>query len=202
MSKEVIAVDTDEVLFPFLDEFTKYHNLQFGTSHQPDDFNSYYFHEVLGLTRQQVKERVFSFHEVDDTHVPPIEGSQAALKQIAERYDIVTVTARHPQFEEQTRRWLVDIHGIPFRDVYAIGHEDTTEKPRSKAEVCEEIGAVALIDDSPKHLMGCSAIGINGVLFGEYSWNKVEEELPVNITRCVDWSAVLHYLDIHAPSTV
>ena len=34
MSREVIAVDADEVSFPFLTEFTKYHNQQFGTSYR------------------------------------------------------------------------------------------------------------------------------------------------------------------------
>jgi len=202
MSREVIAVDADEVSFPFLAEFTKYHNQQFGTSHHPDEFDSYYFHEVMGLTRQQVKQRIFAFHDVDDSKVTPIEGSQAALNQIAQHYDIVTVTARHPRFKEQTRRWLVDIHGMPFRDVYAVGHEDTAEHPRSKAEVCQEIGAVALIDDSPKHLMRCSEVGMKGILFGDYPWNTVETELPDNVTRCVDWPAVLHYLGIDVPSTV
>jgi|AntRauTorckE6833_2_1112554.scaffolds.fasta_scaffold11243_4 uncharacterized HAD superfamily protein len=202
MSREVIAVDADEVSFPFLTEFTKYHNQQFGTSYRPDEFDSYYFHKVMGLTRQEVKERIFAFHDVDDSLVPPIEGSKTALDQIAQHYDIVTVTARHPQFQEQTRRWLVDIHEMPFRDVYAIGHEDTAEHPRSKVEVCQEIGAVALIDDSPKHLMDCGEAGMDGILFGDYSWNQAKEELPERVTRCVDWPAVLHYFGIDVSSTV
>ncbi len=37
--------------------------------------------------------------------VPLIEGSQQAVKQLAE-HDLLVVTARRPNSEEATRRWL------------------------------------------------------------------------------------------------
>ncbi len=49
MSKETIAVDIDEVLFPFIDEFIKIHNHQFATILSRDQFQTYKFSEQLGL---------------------------------------------------------------------------------------------------------------------------------------------------------
>ena len=77
-----------------------------------------------------------------------------------------------------------------------IGFPEVMEKPLTKAEVCKEIGAVALIDDSLKHLLQCSEVGIEGILFGDYPWNQTDS-LPENITRCTNWLEVLEHLNIN-----
>ncbi len=43
MSKEKIAIDINEVLFPFIDEFIKDHNTRFATSLNKSQFNTYEF---------------------------------------------------------------------------------------------------------------------------------------------------------------
>jgi hypothetical protein len=65
---------------------------------------------------------------------------------------------------------------------------------RSKAEVCQEIGAFALIDDSIGHVTGCAEIGRRGILFGNYPWNQAEI-LHEDIIRCPDWRIVLDHFD-------
>ncbi|MGH7234327.1 MAG: hypothetical protein ACREF7_02680, partial [Candidatus Saccharimonadales bacterium] len=69
------------------------------------------------------------------------------------------------------------------------------EAPKSKAEVCQELGAIALIDDSLGHTKECAEVGIEGILFGDYYWNQVDV-LPPGVTRCVDWQAVNQHFNI------
>ena len=44
--RPVIAVDVDEVLGHFVPQLCAFHNNTHGTELTPDDFTSYYFHEV------------------------------------------------------------------------------------------------------------------------------------------------------------
>ncbi|HEV2403483.1 MAG TPA: hypothetical protein VGS08_04750 [Candidatus Saccharimonadales bacterium] len=70
--------------------------------------------------------------------------------------------------------------------------------PRSKADVCREIGAGTLIDDHLHHaelVAGCSVLVL---LFGDYPWNQ-KNDLPLNIRRVKDWAAVAKLLLPPAP---
>ncbi len=185
-----IAVDIDEVQFPFLEKFTDWHNEIHGTHVSLADFTTYEFEGVLGVDTPTVIERVYAFHEVDDTNVLPLSGAKDALAELAGSFRLSSVTARHPKLEESTRRWTAR-QGLSIDEVYAIGHPLTAEVARTKAEVCREIGAVALIDDSPKHVADCLDAGIDAVLYGDYPWNQ---DAPSDMTRCRNWVEVIDYI--------
>lgn len=184
---ERIAVDMDEVQFPFLDKFTNWHNEKYGTHVELADFTTYEFEDVLEVDTPTVIERVYAFHEVDDTSVLPLSGAKDALAELAGSFCLSSVTARHPQLEESTKRWTVG-KGLSIDKVYAIGRPPAVEVPRTKAEVCQEIGAVALVDDSPKHVADCLDAGIDAVLNGDYPRNQ---EASSGMTRCRNWSEVV-----------
>lgn len=197
MNKEGIAVDIDEVLFPFLDEFIKDHNDLYGTNLMINDFPSYEFSGTLGLGILDTVERVYSFQSrLDQSKIAPLQESKESIAKVASKYDINIVTARHPQFEDETVEWLNTHFMGNFVSTTFIGFPEVMEKPLTKAEVCKEIGAVALIDDSLKHLLQCSEVGIEGILFGDYPWNQTDS-LPENISRCTNWIKVLDHLNIN-----
>lgn len=188
-----IAVDVDEVKFPFVAQFANWHNAIYGTSLREEDFTSYMFEEPLGVDTATVVERVYQFHEVDDSHVPPIGGAEEGLRALSGAFCLNSVTARHPRFREHTRRWI-DTRGLPIQEVHTVGHPDTMkEQYSSKAETCQAIGAIALIDDSPGHVADCLDNGIDAVLFGDYPWNQ---DAPRGMKRCADWSAVLQHFRV------
>ena len=60
----------------------------------------------------------------------------------------------------------------------------------SKPELCRQIGAVALIDDSIDYARECADDGIPVFLFGKYAWNACAEELSPLITRVHTWRMV------------
>ena len=195
MTKERLAIDVDEVLFPMLESFLDHHNPTYGTSHVFEDFFSYDWEHVLGIPQEETVRRVYEYLDRDHSLIEAVEGSQEAAAALSKAYELVVVTARHPQFESSTRSWLITRFEELFKEVICIGYAPIMEKPLTKAEVCRDLGAVALIDDSLVHTSHCSEAGIEGVLFGDYPWNQATE-LPIGVTRCVDWQAVAEHFNV------
>jgi len=192
--REVIAVDIDEVLFPFVQEFVAYDNQRSGGELAASDFFCYRFEHVLDISLEEAVQRVYSFNGAPHDHISPIAEAQEAIAQLGQSYDLSVVTARHPQFEANTERWLNRYMGGFFSEVVHVGYAAVMERPQRKVDVCQRLGAVALIDDSVEHVSECAEAGLEGVLFGDYEWNQVKE-LPGGVTRCKDWRAVLEYFD-------
>lgn len=192
MSREVIAVDIDEVLFPFVSEFVAYDNDIHGGKYTADSFDSYQFDKVLGTSLIEAVTRVYDFNAIDHQHISPLEDSKNAVLKLSQEYDLAIVTARHPRFEDNTIKWLDEHLDGLFGHVRHIGYAPVMEKPLKKIDICQEIGAIALIDDSVEHVSQCAAAGVEGLLFGSYPWNQAKK-LPPGVVRCHDWPAVLEY---------
>ena len=197
MTKEVLAVDIDEVLFPFVAEFSFWHNNEYGTDYSLENFHTYDFDKVLGESIPETVHRIHTFLSVEHAHmtVAPLEEAQDAITKLTERYRPVAVTARHPEFENPTLQYLLHHFKEIITDITLVGHKETLSVVRSKAEVCQEVGAIALIDDSITHVANCAAVGIDGILFGNYPWNQAET-LPAGVTRYDNWQGVLGHLGI------
>ena len=198
-TQETIALDIDEVLYPFMPQFTQWHNKIFQTNLYPENFFSYEFADVLGVSVPDTIERVREFLTQEDNHegVLPIQGSKSAVYALAEQYSLVAVTARHPQFRSITESYLEEHFSGVIEQVELVGHPATVEVCRSKAEVCQELGATALVDDSIGHVNNCVENGIDGVLFGNYPWNR-EGEPRKDVVQCHNWQDVLGYFGVQA----
>lgn len=185
----------DEILFPFLGSFLNHHNDTYGTNHGTQEFSSYEFEETLGITFDETVRRVYEFNAMDCLHIDPIDDSVGAISRLAKKYDLQIITARHPQHSSTTTAWIKQHYGDVFGRIDFIGHPGAVENPRTKAEVCAEIGAVALIDDSLGHTVKCAEQGIEGVLFGDYPWNQAKC-LPKGVVRKVNWEEVTTYFEV------
>lgn len=196
MEKQKIAVDIDEVLFPFLDEFIKHHNQLYGSSLQSHQFSSYEFGDLLNLSTAETVKRIYDFTgQLKTTEVEPIQLSQDSIAKLSTNFDLVIVTARHSMFKEVTVSWLETHFPNLFKKIEMIGHAAIMEIPLTKAEVCLSLGATALIDDSLTHIKEAVSAGIEGVLFGDYRWNQIDH-LPDNATRCTGWPEVLIHFNV------
>jgi hypothetical protein len=84
------------------------------------------------------------------------------------------VTSRQNTLQEITKQWIDAHFPSVFEGVHFGNHYASDGSPsRSKAEICKELGAVALIDDSRHHAVSAAKAGVPLViLFGDYGWNK------------------------------
>ena len=194
-AKPVLAVDVDDVLYPLVAAFIEYHNRIHGTKTAIEDFVSYHMDKSIGITRDEFLERFRAFGDKGGfSQSRPAQQSQDAIKKLSRVYDMVIVTSRWQEWEQETIYWLQEhfpdmFIGVHFANSIAWHRGDK----RDKASICQELGAVTFIDDSLHNIEQVAATGIACLLFGDYAWNQADK-LPENVQRVEDWNEVLGVL--------
>lgn len=168
--RPVIGVDLDECLGRFVPQLCLFHNATYGTNLTPEDFTSYYFHEVWGGSRSSADEKMNEFFDspffLDG--IPIVEGAERVLRKHAASFDFHIVTSRQDALLEHTRRWVDANYPGLFTELHFGNHyaKDGVVQT-SKPELCRAIEAVLIIDDNLRYATECAAAGIPAYLFGE-----------------------------------
>jgi uncharacterized HAD superfamily protein len=193
--KPKLAVDIDEVLYPFVEKFAEHHNDVYSTALTKHDFHDYIIN-VISDDQEVVLSRIQAFQETGALKFgDPIQGSIPALSLLSEHYDIFIVSARGPELLGHTIEWLMQHYPKIFSGVYFAEYwlESEESERWTKSMLCKKIGAGVLIEDSLKYAKECSDEGIRVLLFGNYPWNQAQE-LPAGVSRAVDWQAAVEVL--------
>lgn len=191
MLKPTLAIDIDDVLAGFVPAMLEFHNARYGTNLRREDVYSYKFWEVWGTSQDEAIRRVVEFSRSGSlAELPLIDGARDAIRVLGRKYELHAVTARREEFSESTHQWLeVNFSGM-FSGVHFADH--LTDKHRSKGEICDEIGAVAIIDDSHANALDCLHPSRN-VLLLDAPWNT-RKEIPDGMQRVFSWRHVLEVL--------
>jgi 5'(3')-deoxyribonucleotidase len=192
--KPVLALDFDELFFPFVPELIQYVNPLRGWSLSLEDFHTFEFNEVWGGTPREALDLVDSFF-ADLSHVPdPIDGAADAIEALKAEYSLIIVTARLDALRQKTMDWI-DVH-FPkaFDSVHLCNLYGPHAVRKPKADVCKELGAVGLVDDSLHHTAEVARQGMRAILFGDYPWNR-SDSLPDGVVRAKTWEDVVTQLD-------
>lgn len=188
-----IAVDIDEVLAQHNRELALWHNKTYGTQHTAETYFTDKWWHVWDTTYEAAEKRALVFYE-DRPHsrLAPVPGANQALQKLKQAYSLSIVTVRRQRVIEDTQSWLATYFPDLFDDVHFVHFWDSYDK-RTKAELCKDIGADYLIDDSVKHCNLAQQAGIQAILFGDYSWNRSGNIEP-GVKRAHDWSKVTRIL--------
>jgi 5'(3')-deoxyribonucleotidase len=193
MSKNIIAIDIDEVVFPMVDSLIEYVDKEHKVTLSADSFLTYRL-EDLWPQGSAEGERVFrTYLRQDKLQIAPVKGAKIALERLARKYELVVVTYRDIEVEDVTRSWL--LHHFPelFKDLHMLGSEKEGHIYKPKGELCKELGASYLIDDQVANVTSAHEAGVGAILFGDYPWNKADE-LPSAIKKAQNWEQVLGIL--------
>jgi 5'(3')-deoxyribonucleotidase len=182
MKKVVIAIDFDDVVVPTAPQAIQLYNKKYGTSIALKDVYSKDLH-VWGVeSDEDAVERMHAVLRTDEYKtLAPLQETVAVITSLAQQYELHLVTGRSDFLTEATQqtltRWLPDIFtSVEFTNFFG-------PNPRSKAEVCRQLGADLLIDDHLHHAEVVAAEGIEVLLFGDLPWNQTADDLPPHITR-------------------
>jgi len=195
-NKPIIAVDIDDVLFPMVADLIKYVDREHAVKLTPEDFKSYMLEDIWPAGTAEGEIVFENYKQQITTEVAPVKGATSALGKLSAKYEVIIMTSRDVKVEPITRQWLDRHFPEIFSQIHLLGNRKDSVTWRTKAEVCQEIGVSYLIDDSLKHLVLASEVGVKGLLFGDFSWNQ--GDLPKGVVRVKDWQEVLDYFDAAA----
>lgn len=190
----IIAIDLDEVLADTTPALIRYHNDTYGTSFVFEDFNSYEWWNIWGGTREQSVRKFLDFVKTPYFHeVQPVKGSQEAIKKLKERHTLHIVTSRQIELQAETFAWVNRHFPDVFAGLHIANHAQwaISGKTRTKVEICRELEASLLIEDSIMYAKECEEENIP-VLLLDYPWNK--DVLPSNTKRVKSWKEILQNL--------
>lgn len=111
-----------------------------------------------------------SKHFVED--LIPLEGAFEVLQRLKQDFSLHIVTARLARLEDVTRNWLQRFYPDTFDGIHFGNHYGAPgDRIRTKYEMCADINALCLIDDSPNYVFNCMRHNLRAFLFGDYTWN-------------------------------
>lgn len=191
--RRVVAVDMDDVLCEYARGFLAWHNETHGTVTALANLHSFQMAGVLGCSEAELATRIDAFaRSATYAALEPVPGAADALAALRRDWDVVVVTARHPSTAPVTEAWLMRHLGHAPRVVYCGGGGD-------KGAVCQQEGAVALIDDGPHNLVRASQhVRLCLLLDAGDSrpWARLDTvrlhgEPRARFERCTSWPAAL-----------
>lgn len=195
--KQIIAVDVDEVLAANAPSFVEYTNEQWGMDLTVDDYHEHWA-ELWQVDHEETMRRAKQYNASEAiTSMGHFEAANKVLRNLADRYTLVIVTARRKELEAVTEQWVSRHYDGIFS---AIHHADIwdTEHPDAntftKADICVKLGVSFLVDDQSKHCNAAQAAGVQAIMFGDYPWNRSDDITP-GVIRCADWDEVGHYFE-------
>ncbi|KIY65888.1 hypothetical protein CYLTODRAFT_50057 [Cylindrobasidium torrendii FP15055 ss-10] len=182
----VVACDLDDVLSCTNHVLSEWHNDVYGTNMTVDDFYYYYYWKnPFWGSPKETFEKVAAFYQTSRLfEAKPVAGALEGVQALKELgYRIVIVTARSPDYHTHSWDWLNKHFPNCFERIICTGQFQNASKDGefrevvtrlSKAEVCADLGAVVLIDDSSENAIQCATApqAIPVLLFGDYEWNK------------------------------
>ncbi|KIK99785.1 hypothetical protein PAXRUDRAFT_822402 [Paxillus rubicundulus Ve08.2h10] len=182
----VIAIDLDDVLSGTNDLVIRWHNETYGTDMDLSEAYYYCYSKnphwgSTATTRTKVK-RFYGSHKLGEAlPVPGAREGVYALRTLGFR--LVIVTARGTDAYADGWVWVQRWFPGCFDSMTCVGQVLSNGSPKrvTKAEVCIDLGAKLLIDDSMDNALACARyLAPDGVakvpppvlLFGTYEWNK------------------------------
>lgn len=198
MSKPVIAIDIDDVLSANAEAFTAFSNQRFGTSLQATDYDEHWA-RMWGVDMAETERRAVEFHASGVVaEYSRKDNAREVLQELSSRYKLIVVTSRRRSIESHTRAWIAEQYPDIFDDILFAGIYDEGLKKEhfqmTKSDLFTSSAVSFVIDDQLKHCLAAVELGIETILFGNYSWNQADE-LPALLTRCENWLAVGEYFD-------
>lgn len=192
--QQLIAVDLDEVLADFIGTFLDYYNELYQSTHRKEDFVSYHLEETIGGTKEDMVRKILAFYAHDRFRlVEPVAGATEAVAHLAKTTRLIIVTARPKQFSRETEVWVETHFPKTFSDIFYTYNPHSRLGLGSKAEVCQQIGARALVDDAFENSLDFVNHPTKFLLFTQ-PWN-IAFTTPGSMQRVNSWDEVRNVVE-------
>jgi 5'(3')-deoxyribonucleotidase len=192
MKHHIIAIDCDDVIVATAPQSLAYYNKTYGTKMEMKDMYSKDLRVWDVPDAATAIARVEGYLKTEEFRsVPPLPEAITIATELAKHYELHVVTGRTAALAVPTQAMLDRYFPGVFRSLVFTGFFGN--KARSKADVCQELGADLLIDDHLHHALAVAESGIEVLLFGDYPWNQTTQ-LPPAMRRVRNWQEVADLL--------
>ena len=147
---------------------------------------TYNYEDVWPCTREEAIARVHDFYRTPehDATLPLIDAPEV-VRHLSSRYTLHIITSRVDEIRDLTLAWLERHFPQMFTSAQFINnYGPTSGVKRTKADVCTELSADLMIEDSLEHARSIAAIGIPVILI-DCPWNQ--GDIPENVYRVASW---------------
>jgi hypothetical protein len=165
--RQRVSIDLDEVIIP-----TFRFQIGFVAGSHPGSLiseDTYYGGEHtwgLGTREEAIAKIDEALWTEEYLRTPPDEETLTWLGKAARWNELHINTSRSAALSEPTRELVARHMGGLFAGIHHL------EPGQSKMDIVEDIGAVAHLDDHPKHLKDVVLGGKTGVLIGTHRWSN------------------------------
>lgn len=191
-TKNIIAVDADEIIAGFLDHFIAYYNGKFQTKVLKSQISSFKLDPLFNTSEEIFLQRIDEYYQEGEVlKIEPIKGSFEGINKLLKKgYQLEIITARPSTYRDATVEWVTKHFPKKFDQIhFAFNPYNKDSEPVTKAQICKKIGARVLIDDNIDNALDCAKNGIK-VLLMDAPWNQVED-LPKGIIRVKSWKEIV-----------
>src|SRR6185369_8394912 len=106
MKKQTVAVDVDDVLASFADDFVAFTNQKWGTHLTINDYTEHWG-DMWRVEFQEEKKRISQIFKSDlFKKVKPFPEAKAVLLALAKQYKLVVLTSREKNLKTDTTDWI------------------------------------------------------------------------------------------------
>jgi uncharacterized HAD superfamily protein len=190
-----IAIDFDDVLVPFISPFLDYCNRTLSCQLQLEDCVGLSIAQLLNCDETTAHAIFCQFLESEEHQtmhqVPVTEECLTALTTLAQHFGLCLVTARDTRLRAVTCQYLEQhcpgiFHQVCLANYYGPGQRYTKEF------FCRQHQCQVLIDDSVHNIADLDNSEVDGLLFGDYPWNRQADDRR----RVVNWTEVLRHFGL------
>ena len=191
--QKCIAVDIDEVLVPFVNTLSHYHQKKVRQPISIPLRHAYHYASLFNLTEKESSDLVREFYSSEEhARMDALPGARWGLDSLKKKgYSISLVTGRQKYSRDATENLITRLFGHnAVDDIIFCDHY--TEFAKKKHLICESLGAKYLIDDDFNQCSNCLNIGIPSYNFignPVYPWC---DETTISVK---DWEQVLKKVD-------
>ena len=187
-----IGIDIDDTLLDFVGTYVAFHNEKYKTNLKKENFKTYSFNHARGGTMKQAVNSVRQFYNTDFfKEMQPFSGAVETIQKLKENNELFIVTSRPYNMKEGTLEQLSKDFPNIFSEVFFSSNHYTKAKNsgKTKSEICYDLEASLLIDDSLVYAKQCAKEKIRVFLFGDDNpWNQ--NGIVERVMRVKGWKEI------------
>jgi len=183
-----IGIDLDDTLSYTIPGVIDFKNNNYGTNFTLENYTGEHW-KVGCKTQDEISKRLCEFHTSQyGKNIKPISNAKEVLEKLKTNNELIIITARPSNTEEETKKWISKYYPNIFSQIYFASDYVKSEGCPTKKDICDEIGIDILIEDNLKYALECVTPNRKVYLIN-YQWNQ-SATLPPNVERVNSWKEI------------